>query len=57
VGKSHYIEFYSNSDNDIEDEGKEQEQGHQESSEETSQAGAEGPVMASMSRLPRYHTF
>jgi hypothetical protein len=57
TGKAHYIEVYSDSDSDDEEEQQEQEQGHQTSGEETSQAGAKGPVMASMSGLPRYHTF
>jgi hypothetical protein len=57
AGKAHYIEVYSDSDNDEEEEGKVQEQGHQASGEETSQAGAKSPVIASMSGLPRYHTF
>jgi hypothetical protein len=55
--KAHYIEVYSDNDSDDKEEQKEQEHGHQTSGDETSQAGAKGPDMESMSRLPRYRTF
>jgi hypothetical protein len=57
TNKVHYIQVYLDSDSDFEEEKHEQEQGHQTSGEETSQARAKGPIMESMLGLPRYHTF
>jgi hypothetical protein len=58
MGKAHYIEVYSDSDSDEDEEvGQAQDQGHPTSVEESSQAVAKDPVMASMSGFPRYHTF
>jgi hypothetical protein len=58
MGKAHYIEVYSNSDSDEDKEvDQAQNHGHPASGEESSQARDKGPVMASMSGFPRYHTF
>jgi len=58
MGKAHYIEVYCDSDSEEDEEVEQaQDQGHLASGEESSQAGAKDPVMASMSGFSRYHTF
>jgi hypothetical protein len=58
MGKAHYIEVYSNSDNDADEEVEQaQDQGNLASGEESSQDRTKDPFMASMLGFLRYHTF
>lgn len=65
MGKAHYIEVCSESDNDEEQshepvqgptQGKIQGKKHQTIGSESSHAEGQAPILASMSGFPRYHT-